>query len=86
MVRKGAPQRWVRERKVTRKGGRVTLPQAIAQVLKSAGEPQSPKEIREAILAQKLIPKVSKSFATQVANALSKRDEFKRVGKGTYTM
>jgi HB1/ASXL restriction endonuclease-like protein with HTH domain len=70
----------------TRKGGRVTIPQAIAQVLKAAGKPLSVKEIRETILTQKLIAKISKSFGVQVAIALSKRDEFKRVGKGMYSM
>jgi HB1/ASXL restriction endonuclease-like protein with HTH domain len=76
----------VAAKKSTRTGGKLTIPQAIAQVLKAAGKPQSVKEIRETILAQKLISKISKSFGVQVAIALSKRDEFKRVGKGTYTM
>jgi len=85
--RRGRPPIQAGAPKATRRrGGRVTIPQAIATVLSSAGKPMSVTEIRETILKQKLIPKISKSFGTQVAIALSKREEFKRVGRGMYSL
>jgi hypothetical protein len=79
-VKKAAAKKPVQQK------GRITLPQAIAEVLKSSGEAMKAVDIRNAIIKQKLLPKISKSFSGQVAMALSTRKEFKRVGRGTYKM
>ena len=83
--RKKRAKRAPAQEKVQQKG-RITLPQAIAEVLTASGGAMKAVDIRDAIIKQKLLPKISKSFAGQVAMALSTRKEFKRVGRGTYSM
>ena len=73
-------------KKAARRGERVTLPMAIEQVLSEAGEPQSLSEIREAIIKKKLLPNISRSFPVQVAITLGRYKQFKRVGKGIYSL
>ena len=70
---------------VKRTGKRkVTVRQAIATAIKSAGKPLGPTEISQTIIKKKLLASTSKSLAKQVANALLKHDEFTRVAKGKY--
>src|SRR5690606_11311868 len=66
------------------KGGRVTIPMAITQVLTEAGKPMKVSEIKDAIWEKGLLAKYSKSFGQQVAIALSKG--FKKVERGVYTV
>jgi hypothetical protein len=66
--------------------GKMSLAQAIAQVLSESKERMAPKEIRAAVIDQKLIPNISKSFVQQVANTLSRGDQFKRAKDGTYSV
>jgi hypothetical protein len=73
-------------KRVARGGGRVTLPVAIEQVLSEAGKPLSLAEIRDAIIRKKLLANISKSFPVQVAITLGRHREFKRVGKGIYSL
>lgn len=73
-------------KKVARGGKRVTLPMAITQVLSDAGKPLSLAEIRAAIIKKKLLANISKSFPVQVAITLGRHKEFKRVGKGVYSL
>ena len=67
-------------------GGKLSLPAAIHKVLEDAGEPMTTEAIRAAIKDQKLIKKISPSFDQQVRIALSRLDEFKRVGRGLYSL
>jgi hypothetical protein len=67
-------------------GKRVTLPMAIEQVLAEAKKPLALAEIRGAIIKKKLLANISKSFPVQVAITLGRHKEFKRVGKGIYSL
>ena len=64
--------------------GRVTLPEAIANVLSQSEAPMSPNEITSIIQKSKHPSAKSSSLRLQVTTALSKRPEFKRVGRGQY--
>lgn len=94
-IRGSAPARRGRPGRRTRKGagairakrgGKTTIPAAIHQVLEAAGKPMKAIEIRDAILKKKLIKGVKKSFAAQVNIALGKHKEFKRKGRGVYSL
>lgn len=89
-AKKAAAKRQVKtkvaRKKITKRGGRVTLPQAIGQVLKAAGKPMRLSEIKEAIIQQKLLANISKSFSLQVSHALGSHKEFKKVERGVYTL
>ncbi|MCA9445369.1 MAG: hypothetical protein KC964_31560 [Candidatus Omnitrophica bacterium] len=64
----------------------MTIPAAITKVLSDSSEPMTTEAIRNAIKDQKLIKRISKSFGQQVAFALSKHKEFKRKGRGLYSL
>jgi len=69
-----------------KRGGKMTIPAAIHQVLEQAGKPMKAVDIRNAILKQKLVKGVKKSFPLQVSHALSVHKEFKRKGRGVYSL
>jgi hypothetical protein len=69
-----------------RKGRNITLRQAAAEVLSLAGKPMGPSEVGRAILDQRIFTKVSKSFGQQVNRTLSVNSEFKKVGRGQYSL
>jgi hypothetical protein len=69
-----------------RKGRNITLRQAAAEVLSKAGKPMGPSEVGRAILDQEIFTKVSKSFGQQVNRTLSVNPEFKKVGRGQYSL
>jgi hypothetical protein len=66
--------------------GKMSLAQVIEKVLSESKKRLAPKEIRAAIINQRLIPSISKSFVQQVANTLSRGDQFKRAKDGTYSV
>lgn len=66
------------------RGGKMTIPAAIQQVLEEAGKPMKGVDIKNAILKQKLIKGVKKSFAAQVNIALGRH--FRKKGRGVYTL
>ena len=70
----------------SKRGGKTTIPAAIHQVLESAGKPMKAVDIRNAILQKKLIKGVKKSFPMQVSHALSVHKEFKKKGRGVYSL
>lgn len=69
-----------------KRGNKMTIPAAITKVLSESTEPMTTEAIRNAIKDQKLIKRISKSFGQQVGIALSKHDEFKRKGRGLYSL
>jgi hypothetical protein len=69
-----------------KEGGELTLRQAIANVLSDANSALAPSEIRDLIVEKKLIPRITPSFHQQVTGTLSRNAEFKRVGKGKYSL
>lgn len=69
-----------------KEGGALTLRQAIANVLSDSSAPLAPSEIRDIILQKKMIPRITPSFHQQVTGTLSRNAEFKRVGKGKYSL
>lgn len=69
-----------------KEGGAMTLRQAITNVLSDSSTSLAPSEIRDIILQKKLIPKITPSFHQQVTGTLSRNAEFKRVGKGKYSL
>lgn len=69
-----------------KEGGGITLRQAITNVLSESSVPLAPSEIRDVIIQKKLIPKITPSFHQQVTGTLSRNDEFKRIGKGKYSL
>lgn len=92
-ARKTAPKAAAKKKVTTKKAagrgrakGKMSLAQAIAKVLSESKDSLAPKEIRAAVIKQKLIPKISKSFVQQVANTLSRGDQFRRSKDGTYTV
>ena len=92
-ARKSAPKPAVKKKasskKVAGRGrtkGKMSLTQAIEKVLSESRTRLSPKEIRAAIVDQKLIPRISKSFVQQVANTLSRGGQFKRSKNRTYSL
>lgn len=68
------------------RGGKVTIPAAIHQVLEQAGTAMKSSEIRDTILKNKLIKGAKKSFAAQVNIALNKYKQFKKKGRGVYSL
>jgi len=78
--------RWKREGFRAKRGGKMTIPAAIHQVLSNSKKPMRPVEIRNAILERKLIKNVKKSFSIQVSHALSSHKEFKKKGRGLYSV
>ena len=68
------------------KGGRMTLPQAIVEILSKSDGPMSPNEITTIVQKSKHPSAKSESLRLQVTTALSKRPEFKRVGRGQYQL
>ena len=64
----------------------MTIPAAIHKVLEEAGAPMKSVDIRNAILKQKLIKGVKKSFPLQVSHALSVHKEFKKKDRGVYSL
>ena len=66
--------------------GRVTLPDAIADILSKSGEAMSPNDITAIIAKSKHPSAKSSSLRLQVTTALSKRPEFKLVGRGQYQL
>ena len=91
-AKKAAPKKTTRKataKKAAGRGrakGKMSLAQAIAKVLSESKDRMAPKEIRAAVIKQKLIPNISKSFVQQVANTLSRGDQFKRSKDGTYSV
>jgi hypothetical protein len=69
-----------------KRGGKMTIPAAIHQVLEEAGKPMKASDIRDAIIEKKLIKGRKKSFAAQVNMALSKRKAFKKKERGVYSL
>lgn len=69
-----------------KEGGEMTLRQAISSVLSDANAPLAPSEIRDLIIEKKLISRVTPSFHQQVTGTLSRNPEFKRIGKGKYSL
>jgi hypothetical protein len=68
------------------RGGKMTIPAAIHKVLEEAGTPMKSSEIRDAILKKKLTKGAKKSFPAQVNIALNRRKEFKKKGRGVYSL
>lgn len=64
----------------------MTIPAAIQQVLSDAAKPMKSSDIRDAILKKKLIKGTKKSFPAQVNIALNKHKEFKKKGRGLYSL
>lgn len=87
-VAKAAPADASRPRRgrPRKEGGAMTLRQAITNVLSESSAPLAPSEIRDIILQKKMIPKITPSFHQQVTGTLSRNAEFKRVGKGKYSL
>jgi len=73
-------------RRPSYRAGRLTLPAAITQVLGDAGKPMAVADVIQAILDKQLIPKPARSFAQQVRIALIRHKEFKRKGRGVYSL
>jgi colicin import membrane protein len=69
-----------------KEGGDLTLRQAIANVLSESTSPLAPSEIRDVIIQKKLISRITPSFHQQVTGTLSRNPEFKRIGKGKYSL
>ncbi len=69
-----------------KESGELTLRQAITNVLSESGAPLAPSEIRDIIIEKKMIPKITPSFHQQVTGTLSRNPEFKRIGKGKYSL
>jgi hypothetical protein len=69
-----------------KEGGELTLRQAIANVLSESTSPLAPSEIRDVIIQKKLIARITPSFHQQVTGTLSRNPEFKRIGKGKYSL
>jgi hypothetical protein len=69
-----------------KRGGKMTIPAAIHQVLEKAGKPMKSADIRDAIIKQKLIKGRKKSFAAQVNIALNRHKVFKKKGRGVYSL
>jgi len=84
--RKKVARKKVAKKAAGRRKGRMSLADAIAQVIEASGQPLAPREIRAAIIGKKILPSISKSFVQQVANTLSRSDRFKRRDDGTYTL
>lgn len=72
--------------RASRKGRQITLRAAAAEVLSKAKGTMSPQEVHDAILGQKIFSNVSKSFHQQVNRTLSVNPEFKRRGRGKYSL
>jgi hypothetical protein len=68
------------------RAGKMTIPAAIHQVLQDAGKPMRAVDIRNEILNRKLIKGTKKSFPAQVNIALGKHKEFKKKGRGLYSL
>jgi hypothetical protein len=68
------------------KSGKMTVAMAIHKVLEEAGKPMKAQEIKDAIWEKGLLSNYSKSFPQQVAIALSKGKEFKKVERGVYSL
>lgn len=66
------------------RGGKMTIPAAIQQVLEQAGKPMKAVDIKDAILKQKLIKGIKKSFAAQVNIALGRH--FRKKERGVYSL
>jgi len=65
---------------------RVTLPEALAAILSKAKGPMSPVQLANQIKKRRHPSAKSKSLRLQITTALSKRPEFKRVGRGQYQL
>lgn len=83
---KKAAKRAAKKRGRKTAGKRVTLPDALASILSSSKDPMSPAQLTEEIQKMKHPSAKSKSLRLQITTALSKRPEFKKVGRGQYKM
>ena len=68
------------------KGKRVTLAQAVAEVLGKSKRPMTPTEITKVIERSKHPSAQSASLRLQINNILTKREEFERLGRGQYQL
>jgi len=77
-AKRSAPKGWGKRK--------MTLRQAITQVLRGSRRAMGPAEIRDAIIKKDLYGEPTKSFYQQIVICLSRCDDFVSTGRGQYKL